>query len=687
MSTFAGRVARKAVETDVSAVRGLSALRRAAVVVAVLLVGNSVVGLDAAVNAATAAFLVGMLDKGRSPRATWEVMGLSTLFFGFITALAGALSWSVWAVLAMLVMLAFSAGVSIVIDQRAPQILLFAALLTASHLVSPIEIHDLPASVALVLFAGLLQTLLALLAAPVVGDSPERRELASTMRAIARNCAQISNEAVGAARDGAQAAAIQAGRSDDLIKRGDIATEDRERYALLLADLDLIRLEARAYSARIYLGIPVPRTADTVETFSRAGKILTVAATAIEHRKGERHIKQLHELVDEWSAEPQEQTSRTAAAVRTSVFSLPMHVEDVLHKRRVHRQLKVNAKPLSERIKASVAPDSASLKYGYRMAAAAFIGEIISIMFHLPQGAWVAVTAMMMLRPDGTPAPPRILMRAIGTVFAVGLILGILLITRDSQALVIAFIAVVLFLTYAIAAVNYAAQTALTALTILLLLSLTYPEPEQLALTRLFDVFLGCVIGTAFAFAMPIWKRGQLRGNIADYAASAAGWFADLAKAAELPPGERAQQLAVTRASGRRTRDLREKTSATLRTTLLEPPDARVDVGTLGIVLSWIRRSSDAGIAAEAILRHDIVAGPGARELAAQASSDLSRAAEVLRAYGPEDAPANVMIAMPLARQTIDEQAADRTTAVLARAEISAASALRSTYRVRSADV
>ncbi|MEI8081921.1 MAG: hypothetical protein WCI74_08770, partial [Actinomycetes bacterium] len=74
MTRYATRIARASVKLDMGAVRWTSAIRRGAVVTAVLVVGYYFFGAEIGVQGATAALLVGLLDKGRSPRETWRVM-------------------------------------------------------------------------------------------------------------------------------------------------------------------------------------------------------------------------------------------------------------------------------------------------------------------------------------------------------------------------------------------------------------------------------------------------------------------------------------------------------------------------------------------------------------------------------------------------------------------------------------
>ena len=146
--SFAHRVTLNAVEADLSAVRWLSAIRRGLVVVAVLVGGIVFINPQSAINAATAALLIGLLDKGRSPRSTWRTMAVGTAMLCVVTLFCGLASSTV-ATLALLVVLALCSGISVGIEQRAPQIFLFGAILAAAQVSNPLDRHSVVAAVAL----------------------------------------------------------------------------------------------------------------------------------------------------------------------------------------------------------------------------------------------------------------------------------------------------------------------------------------------------------------------------------------------------------------------------------------------------------------------------------------------------------------------------------------------------------
>ncbi len=679
---FAHRVTLNVVEADLSAVRWFSALRRGLVVIVILIVGTAVLSPQSAINAATAALLIGLLDKGSSPRSTWRTMAAGTLMLCAVTLYSG-LFQSPFTSLALLLVLAFCSGVSVGVEPRAPQIFLFGAILAAAQLVNPLEQTHLLAAVALTAVAGGLQTLFAWLSAPLIGDLPERQRIATAAAAVGEHCHEIGSRSPDL-RAGTRIAADKMSVADTLIRKGDLAADHRARYTVLLADIDSIRLEARAYFARSNLGLYIPSDDVTVSIFDRAGDVLELAAKIIGRRRAARHLLHLDNLVAELHLHyAKVEMTRTAASVLTSILAVPVHLHEVVDDHHVRRQATSPPSPLGERVRASLAWPGTPLKFGLRMAAAALVGMAVANVLNLTHGSWVAVTAMMLLRPDGGPTAPRILMRAIGTTVGVAGIFVILWLTQSSIDARMIAISIVVCVMFSVVSVNYSAQTAMIAMSVILIQSLNYPEPEQLAFARWVDVLVGCVIGTAFAFAVPLWKRESLAANTAAYADAVATWMSAIAIAVRADPAERPVALEAVRDAGARARDGRQVVVTAFNTALLEPPTKQFNTGAIGVVLSWIRRSSDAGIAAETILRHNWPATSRGAELADATASDLRQSAIVMRCepYDPED-DARMSRPSRLSRISIDEPPPDRVTALMARAEVSASAALRASHHV-----
>jgi len=275
-------------------------------------------------------------------------------------------------------------------------------------------------------------------------------------------------------------------------------------------------------------------------------------------------------------------------------------------------------------------------------------------------------------------------MRAIGVTIAVGAMIGVLWVAGGSTPLILVFISLAVVGTYAVVAVNYSAQTALTTMSIVLMLSLSYSDPTELVFARWIDVILGCVIGTIFAFAWPLWQRVSLLEDTAAYADAVSAWLRTVSLAAATKSDDRANAMANMRAASSQARDARQVADATFNTALLEPPSINADAGGVGVVMTWIRRSSDAAVTAETMLRHQAPANELAVALAEAAAEDLAKTADVLRVGSADHRiPEELLTTATTTRATIDRPE-DRVTSLLARSELSASAALRASYRVGS---
>ena len=703
MTSYVHRVALATIEADLSAVRFASALRRGIVVTVVLVAGYYLIGPAAGAHAATAALLVGLLDKGRSPRMTWHVMASATAFLAATTLIAGALSWSPAATLVLMGLLAFASGVSVGVDMRAPQVFVYGALLTAAYLLTPVQPNDAVVAAFYVAIAGGLQTVVSWLAAPFVKDLPERRKLADALIQAATYVDEVGNpseDSVHIARRSAMAMAA----AEDFISRSDLAADHRKRYALLLADADLLRLETRAFIARERIGVPVPGDAVTRGMFSAAAHSLRLASSAVARQPApsltaglwrlfkinNRHhpavnrnsvsaLVELDRVIDGMESGARGgDLSNTARAVIDATSDIPDHVRAIVEDTEIHRKHRRKSEPLSDRIADSLRWGSLPLKHGARMAAAAVTGELLSRWLGLSHGSWVAVTAMMLLRPDVGPTAPRIVMRAIGTTIGTAFVLLLAWVCQGSPVLLMLAASVVVIFMYAFISVSYNFLVALLTTTVLLILSLDEPDTFLLAEAKWVDVLVGCVIGTVFALGFPLWKRSSLASDAASYADALAGWFTAIARATTAEPDARTDALETVRNEGRRSRENRLTADATLRISLLEPPTRKeISPGTIGLLIDWLRRCSDGGIAAELLLRHGAQPGPRAAGVGLATAADLAEISASLRRgeYAAVPGPEHPSFAP-------DRDDPDRTTQVLLAAAAAADAALRAAHNL-----
>lgn len=680
MISYGRRLAIVSLETDLSAIRLVAALRRASVVAAFLIAGREIVSDQIGVSAAVAALLVGLLDKGPSPRAAATTMLVATALFAGVTAVAGLASHLRLLNVLLMAALAFAAGIGHLVNSRATQVFLFAAVMAASFSIRPVEPDTAITAAIAVAVAGVVQALLARLSSPVIRDWPERRRVLNAIRSASRLLRDVAQQR--GADESTRLASRELNEADQAVSGSDLDSDRLDAYRLLLGDVDELRLEARALEGRRHIGIHAPDDQLTRDTFAGAALALDCAARALAQRftAATRECEALDlavaAIIDLHSRAPTPPT-HTAQAVVSSAKRLPNTVRRLVAPRRLRRTRPSARTPRTARLKAAVHPKGLGFRQGTRLALAAVVGESLGLMLGLNYSSWVAVTAMMVLRPDVGPTVPRILMRAIGATIGVGLVVALLVATGQSVPIMVVIIAILAVEAYTFAQVNNAIMVGSMTMLIVSLLSLAGADPMPLAVARLGDVLVGCVVGSVFAFVIPIWTRDKLIGQVAGYARASAAWFVSVAQSTQTADHD-AQALMRSRA--REARAAGKRAEANLETALLEPATKRVNTGKLSLVIAWTRRANEAGVSAEVMLRHGVTAGPLAAEYANRAAIELAAAADELQSIGTVPSTRNWVDSL-----SIDHRAdGGRVSQCLARAAMAGNAAHRAGARARA---
>lgn len=631
---------------DPSAIRVASSLRRAAVVLICFFAAYHLLDTRAAISAASSALIVGMLDKGSSPRRTWHTMASGAVSLAIVTILSGMVSSSPWLVLTLMCLLALGGGISYGVDSRAPQIFTFSALMCATNLVNPVSPRESLVSAAAVLIAGGLQTFLAWASAPLVADKPEREAAVQALRAIADYAEAMSH---GETNDQEYAIAASAAFANvnGLLARSDLSAGTRGRFAAVLTDADLVRMEARGFASRLRQDRPVNPTAIslTKEAFGQSATVLRSCAVHISHPSDAGEVVLMNQVIDlrnELGRDSglQHSTSRTAEALQEGLLDLPTHTQNLLSVDRSTRKHRPNKQPLRDRIRASIHPGSRPFQYGVRMATGAFLGFLIGHLLHLSHPSWAAVTAMMILRPDTGPTPARTVQQAFGVVIGAIIMVPIAAIAGQSLWLYGIAMAVVVLATYLLIQVNYPSQVAMLTTTMVLLMSISGQDPAHLAFQRMTDVLTGCAVGLVIALVFPMWHRSFLALDAAAYARAGSRWIQELAvivaETAEtgMPAEVNGPGLKKARELGLQARGAQLEVSSTLQTALLEPPSRRVNAAEIGSIVAAIGRCHESILTIELLLRHGHLADQWVSEMCEATSIELANVGDQLDELG-----------------------------------------------------
>lgn len=621
---------------DVAGLQTVSALRRGIITVTTLLIINYFAGLELAVIAGAAAFLVGLAESGGSPRSTWMSMAVLTVALAITAVVMGACADIVWLNSLILLIMAFAIGVARLIYPKAQQVLVFCVIFGAAFVVEPQDPGQVGITALVVALGGILQTLSTLAASPFTSDLPERKAAVVAVLAVARNCVEVADN-TKEIHEQIKATSLAFTKSENVIRQSDLDISTQERFLELLGTIDTIRLECRAMHTRSRLGLQFPSDQATFEVFVRAGEVLKLASRVLSERYKSRLLEELdREVTALRSMYSATDTSLTAATVLQELYELPAEIRSIVEERHPTRHAIRQSVPLKERVRLAFDPKGVSFRHGVRLVIAVFLAIIIALILQLPTGGWIIVTALNVLRPDTGPTTVRIIRRVIGTTVGVAIVTGILFLVGTNPLILFLLVGAAATGAFGVKTVNYGIYTSQLTVTMVMLNSIGYTVPYEIALSRWIDVGIGCVIGIALAFLFPLWTNSSLASQVSNYVSSLAEWFRSIGVAAGSNQTEREAALADTRETGSKARANRLMANAALETAMLEPTPAELNVDRIAVIVNQLRRCSDAGLSAEALLRHGKAAGPKSVEAAQQTAENLDKISELVLAEAQE---------------------------------------------------
>ena len=148
-------------------------------------------------------------------------------------------------------------------------------------------------------------------------------------------------------------------------------------------------------------------------------------------------------------------------------------------------------------------------RFALRFAAALVVAVLVERALAIPQGYWVAMTTLLLLRPDFQDTYARSLGRLGGTLLGAALAIGFAHVVVPGPIALAALVAVFAFLGYAGLRFNYGVFSFFLTAYVILLLTLAGLAERQVAGERI----EGTLLGGAFALAAHVsfyrWRRGR----------------------------------------------------------------------------------------------------------------------------------------------------------------------------------
>jgi hypothetical protein len=136
-------------------------------------------------------------------------------------------------------------------------------------------------------------------------------------------------------------------------------------------------------------------------------------------------------------------------------------------------------------------PDPVVPTYAVHLAIALSASTLVERALALPNGYWVPVTALLVLRPDSTHTMIRGFIRALGTLCGAALGSGVILLLHPGTALLAVGVAMAAFGAYVFQKASYGLLSACVTVYVVFLLSLAGMTEEQVAVSRIVATTLG----------------------------------------------------------------------------------------------------------------------------------------------------------------------------------------------------
>ncbi len=622
---------------DLTKLRRWSAVRRGILVILTMLVASLLTNPETGSLAALAALFVGLQDRNAPASYTSRVMVVQSFYFAAVMLLAGGASQVGVVPLGLLTLSAVAAGLTAFHDKAMSRMFGDTMPLAAFLGLSSVQAEDAVVLAVAVLLAGLAQAGLARLSVRVEEDVMERRPVAAALIAVADH---LDDALLRRSTTTGQVAEERLAAAVGVLATSDLSPERRQDLRALLADAELLRQEAGAVRIRRALDLPVgaeDQVADALANASTALRTLAVALTSVRipgryDYTAEAALADLYpcrvtaeRVAQDRGADP------TARAVARRVLRLYRHVAHLVEVRA--SRSKEHRRRVGEGLAGYLLhPTRRDLVIGLRLGAASLVAIGVAIVFDLPHGAWVAATAVALLRPDWRALTVDTVARALGTAAAAALTLPLVWILGGEVWVEMILLLVLAIATYMVASVNEGLYVMVTAMYALFSRAALGEDPVQAASARVLDVIVGCAIAIAFLLLVPVSHGRRLAGDLAAYSSATADWLESIGtlSTGEQPTGEKS-----LRQSMRQARVL-VQLGVELRT--IEPigPGLPADRGEL--LFARVHEAARAGVAAERALRHGEQTGHASQVLATDAAESLRLLATGLRGQ-PLDPP------------------------------------------------
>jgi uncharacterized membrane protein YccC len=349
----------------------------------------------------------------------------------------------------------------------------------------------------------------------------------------------------------------------DSLARAELSPECDSRLDRL--ERAVARLGAQGVSARIPAGD---------DAGDGSGFVAVRAATAARAIAGQ--LRAIRALLPDAVSVPASQ-ARPIAALRSAT--------------RVSRRGMRGVEVIAQRMLANITPRSDAFTHALRLAVVVMIATAVAHVVGLGRGYWLALTTVLILRPQFAITFTRGVARATGTLLGVAIATGIAVATSPHGWLLVVFVAGSVWLSGALFNASYALfSIAITGVVVFLLEGIDR-NPVGTGEDRLLSTVLGAALALLSYVVWPTWGRRPAADALAELAA-ATHRYATAVLRSYLDPISEAANPAALSALSRAVRLARTNSEAALDRSLADPGARRLHAQTTANLLAALRRIS-----------------------------------------------------------------------------------------------
>lgn len=498
------------------------ALRNAVGVAAPLILGAATGSAGAGLAATIGALQTAFADRPGPYRLRILRMMGTALAAGVTSGLAVAASAHEATSLLLLLIITFGAGLLLTAGPSATQVGVasVAAALILGHTPHPgaSAVHV----GLLVLAGGAFQAVLAIAAWPLGRHRPERDALAGLYRALA----MVARRPVGSTV-GPPAGDVLTTVRLTLYGLGHDHGPSVEAYRVLLDEAERIRRELIVLGAAVerLVEARTPILAGLVRAAlsESAGVLDELAGALTQGRSVDEAVLQRargairHAVVrlEDSDGAPAELTRRAAAArlralagqLRAAVESTRTGASEGRHGAEpMTRGMRLLRDPIAI-LRANLTPDSAVLRHAVRAAVLVTASDLVVRVLGVQRGYWVALTILVVLRPDFGATLQRSVLRVIGSI--VGVLLATVLVhfVPGGQWWHVALIALFAFGMRLAGPGNVGLTSLSLSALVVVLLEINGVSAHDTVINRSVSTLVGGTLAVVAVLALPAWER------------------------------------------------------------------------------------------------------------------------------------------------------------------------------------